>query len=307
MWLWDPKPNNKWYYFGMTKNTHFSGLVSLLSAGFLFGTFGIWIRFLNSDMNSYQQVVFRNIIGVLVACLILYFRKIKIHFSGVSKKYLFLFGLSFPIGAVLFTIALLKTSLMLGVFSFYLGEFVFSLLIGMLVFHEKLTTQKLASLLLALLGFWFFIQPNGIRQINIGMIFGIFGGLFDTIANGFRKHLAGKLDRVVLTLVPLLGGVIVASTLMIVFNGGLSIPTISVTNWVVGLLFGISLFLIQWLTFYGFQHFDLNLGTIAISSEMIFASLFGWMLFAETPRSYDLIGGGMIVLAIVVGNWPKEN
>jgi hypothetical protein len=60
-------------------------------------------------------------------------------------------------------------------------------------------------------------------------MFGIVAGLFDTISNAFRKHLAGKLDRVVLTLVPQVGGIVVA-TVMMVYFGSLALPTISTVN-----------------------------------------------------------------------------
>jgi drug/metabolite transporter (DMT)-like permease len=74
----------------------------------------------------------------------------------------------------------------------------------------------------------------------------------------------------------------------------------------VGILFGSMIFLINYLTLYGFQHFDLNLGTIAISSEVVFATIFGWLVFAEIPRSLDLGGAFFIIIVIIVGNWPVK-
>ena len=284
-------------------NKSLFGLGSLLTAGFLFGSFGIWVRFLSHDMSSYQQIAFRNIIALCIALAIIYFRKLKLSFKGVDLKHLIFFGLAFPTGVIFYTFSMLKTSIMLGIFSFYLGSILFSLLLGMLVFHEKLTTQKIISLILVLTGFYFFIQPNGIAHLNIGMVFGIIAGLFDTISNVFRKHLAGKLDRVVLTLIPQIGGITVATILMGII-GGISMPTISPTSWGVGILFGAILFAVNYLTLYGFQHFDLNLGTIAISTEVVFATLLGWLVFAEVPRTFDIYGGLFIVLAIIVGNWP---
>ena len=153
--------------------------------------------------------------------------------------------------------------------------------------------------------FYFFFSPTGLRSLVLGLVFGILAGLFDTISTAFRKHLAGKLDRVVLTLVPQIGGILVATILIVMF-GGLALPVISTTNWFVGILFGSMIFMINYLTLYGFQHFDLNLGTIAISTEVVFATLFGWLVFAEVPRSLDIYGGLFIVLAIIAGNWPAK-
>lgn len=283
----------------------YSGLASLLLAGLLFGSFGVWVRLLSTDLSSYQQIAFRNIVALVVALSIVFFKKIKLSFSGVPKQHLFLFGLSFPTAVVFFTTSVLKTSIMLSIFSFYFGSILVSLILGILIFKEKITTIKLLSLLTVLFGFYLLLQPEGIVKIDQGMLYGVLAGTFDTISNVFRKHLSGKLDRVVLTLVPQVGGLLVATALM-AYSGSLEMPEISSLNWVVGLVFGSMIFAINYLTLYGFQHFDLNLGTIAISSEVVFASLFGYLIFAETPRIYDVYGAAFIVLAIVIGNWPAS-
>lgn len=283
----------------------YSGLISLLTAGVLFGSFGVWVRLLSSDLSSYQQIAFRNIVALIIAILIIFVAKIKLNFNGVSKKNLLLFGLSFPTAVVFYTASVLNTSIMLSIFSFYFGSIFASLLLGIIIFQEKLTRMKVFSMLAVLIGFYILVQPEGIAQIDRGMLYGVVAGLFDTISNVFRKHLSGKLDRVVLTLVPQIGGLLVATSLMAYF-GDLTLPTISPTNYIVGLIFGGMIFAINYLTLYGFQHFDLNLGTITISSEVVFASLFGWIIFAEVPRTYDLYGATFIILAIIIGNLPSK-
>jgi drug/metabolite transporter (DMT)-like permease len=137
-------------------NISLFGLGSLLTAGLLFGSFGIWVRLLSSDLSSYQQIAFRNIVALIIAVTIIYFRKIKLSFKGVNPKYLILFGISFPIGVIFYTFSMLNTSIMLGIFSFYLGSIPFLLLLGMILFKEKLTPQKIISLLFSALGILLF-------------------------------------------------------------------------------------------------------------------------------------------------------
>lgn len=279
------------------------GLVSLLSSGLIFGSFGVWVRLLSADLSSYQQIAFRNIIALGIALLIIIITKIKINFKGASPKYLFLFGISFPLGVICYTLSVLNTTIMLSIFSFYLGSILSSLVIGILVFKEKLTIQKTLSLALVILGFTFFAK--GLNSLNIGIILGIMGGLFDVVSNSFRKHLAGKINRVVLTLIPQIGGIVVA-TIFMIQSATFQIPSINTSSWLIGIIFGALLFSVNYLLLYGFQHFDLNLGTIAISSEVVFASLFGYLLFAETPSPTDFYGGMLIVAAIVIGNLPPK-
>ena len=279
------------------------GLLSLIFAGLIFGSFGVWVRLLSVDLSSYQQIAFRNVIALGVALLIIITTKIKLNFEGVSTKYLLLFGISFPIGVICYTLSVLNTTIMLSIFSFYLGSIFSSLLIGMLVFKEKLSLQKALSLTLVVVGFSFFAK--GLDSFNVGILLGIVGGLFDVVSNSFRKHLSGKINRVVLTLIPQIGGIIVA-TIFMIQSATFQIPTITTSSWVVGIIFGALLFSVNYLLLYGFQHFDLNLGTIAISSEVVFATLFGYLLFAETPSTTDLYGGLLIVIAIIIGNLPSK-
>lgn len=279
------------------------GLLSLLGSGLIFGSFGVWVRLLSTDLSSYQQIAFRNLIALAIALLTILVTRTKVSFRGASPKYLILFGLSFPVGVICYTLSVLNTSIMLSIFSFYLGSILSSLIIGMLIFKEKLTSQKAISLALVILGFSFFAKD--FQTLNLGIPLGIIGGIFDVVSNSFRKHLAGKINRVVLTLIPQLGGILVASLFML-RSGTFYLPTITWSSWIVGLVFGALLFCVNYLLLYGFQHFDLNLGTIAISSEVVFASLFGYLLFAETPSVTDTYGSLLIVLAIIIGNLPAK-
>lgn len=68
------------------------------------------------------------------------------------------------------------------------------------------------------------------------------------------------------------------------------------------LIFGLLLMLVHFLCTVGFQNFDLNLGTIVMSSEMIFTVIFGMIVFAEFPTILEIIGGIFISLSIVISN-----
>ena len=70
----------------------------------------------------------------------------------------------------------------------------------------------------------------------------------------------------------------------------------------VGLLFGLLLLIINYLLLVGFSNFDLNLGTIIMSSELAFASIFAFLLYKEIPTKYELIAVFFIILSIIVSH-----
>ena len=68
----------------------------------------------------------------------------------------------------------------------------------------------------------------------------------------------------------------------------------------VGIVFGIFHIGLTFLTIYGFQHFDLNLGAIVLSSELFFTILFALFIFGELSATSEVIGAICIVLAITL-------
>ncbi len=281
------------------KNT--KGFLALFIAAIIFGSFGIWIRILNHDLTNYQQIAFRNVIALGVATLVIYFRKIKIQPQQLRNKYVLLFGVSFPLSVIFYTLSILSTKIMTTLFAFYAGELICSLIIGLKYFNEKLSPKKIISFILAMIGLMFFIGSLSDFSISKGFVFGLMAGIFDTVANSFRKYLSGIFDRYFVASIPLIGGFVIA-IILIFFSGQSLTPNVSLTSWGVGLLFGILLFTVNYLLSYGFQHFDLNLGTIIVSAELLFASLFGYLTFGETPLVNELIGGLLIICAIITAN-----
>lgn len=277
------------------------GFFSILLAGFIFGTFGILIRILSKELTDFQQIFFRNLIGFILAVIAIYFFKRSIKFRNVSSTKLFLFSISLPFTIILYTLAILKTKIIIAVASLYLGSIVFSLLIGILFFKEKITAIKIIAVLSALLGLVFFASPLSLSNINIGLIYGVLSGFMDTVSNSFKKHLSGKIDRFTLIAIQMLGGVIV-SLLLMNFSKTLFIPQISFLTIFVSLLFGFLLFLINYLLLVGFSNFDLNLGTIALSSELVFASVLGFIFYKEIPTIKDLIGAALILFSVIKMN-----
>ncbi len=282
-------------------NDKSKGFWALLGAGAIFGSFGIWIKLLSSELSNFQQIAYRNFIALFIAVLIVWYFKIGISLGRVDKKHLIRFGISFPLSVIFFTYSFVVTKIVLGIFSFYVGSILFSLILGIYLFKEKIDTKKVISLIMVLVGLLFFILPVGIDKIDRGIVFGLVAGFFDAVANSYRKYLSGKMHRILLTAIPLFGGLLISVILMLINKQPLISP-ISTNGMIVGLVFGVLLFVVNYLTFVGFSNFDLNLGTIVISSELFFASLFGYLVFNEIPLKNEVIGGVIIILAIVVSN-----
>jgi drug/metabolite transporter (DMT)-like permease len=280
----------------------FKGFIALLLAAIIFASFGIFIRILNQDLGSYQQIIFRNLFGFIISFLpIILLRQSFKSLNKIPKYHLIPYAIAFPLSVVFFTLSILNTKISTTLFSFYTGNLITSLMLGKILFKEKFTKIKAIAFTIVLMGVFIYTYPLTLASFNVGFLLGLIAGLFDTITNVFRKHIAGKADRFVLVNIQMLGGILVASVAALLFNQ-FHIPEISNTSWAIGAIFGIGLIGISYLTLVGFQNFDLNLGTIILSSEVFFAILFAFMFFNEEPKTTELIGATLVFLATGVVN-----
>lgn len=277
------------------------GFLALLLSGIIFGSFGIWIRLLNQELTAYQQIFLRNLIGFLLAATIVIILKQKWSLRGVKPIYVFLYATLFPIAIIFFVFAMLNTRISTAIFAFYASSLLSSLIIGRIFFNDKMSGPKVFSLVLAFLGLGILSYPFSLSTFNWGFVFGVIAGFFDTATNGFRRLLSGKIDRFVLVATQMLGGVIISIILINLVKQSVLVPISSFTL-VIATIFGLLLMSVSFLTLVGFKNFDLNLGTIVISSELVFATIFAALIFKEYPTAKDLIGGLFIAAGIIVSN-----
>jgi drug/metabolite transporter (DMT)-like permease len=281
------------------------GFLSLLLAALIFGSMSIFVRYLGHDFTVYQQIGFRNILGLGIAILLILSLKRKVDLKKIPKKYLFLYALAFPLSVVFYTLAIYQTKVITTIFGLYAGSLLFSLGIGILLFKEKVTVIKALSLLLVFIGLLIYVYPFSLSQLNLGFGFALLAGIADAVANSFRKYLSGKTDRLVLASIPMVGGILVAFAFLTASHQ-LFIPSISPLSWLIGIIFGGLVLSISYLTLVGFQNFDLNLGTIILSSELFFGPMFAFLIFRESPSFFEISGGVLIMAAIVIMNFDRS-
>lgn len=281
---------------------HLKGFFALLACAIIFASFSVFVRILSADFTPYQQIGFRNAIAFVIGLVaVIVSRQSFASLAKVPSKHVFAYTLTFPIAVIFYTLSVLEIKIITTIFGLYLGALLTSLVVGILFFKEKFTVLKLISLGLVLIGLIIYAYPFDGSLVSWGFLLALLSGVFDATANSFRKYLAGKVDRFVLVVLQMVGGLLVAGLLMFVTDQ-LVLPAISFNSWFVGGLFGLSLVAISYLTLVGFQNSDLNIGTIVLSSELFFASLLGLLFFSERVSTAELLGGTCIILATVLAN-----
>jgi drug/metabolite transporter (DMT)-like permease len=56
------------------------------------------------------------------------------------------------------------------------------------------------------------------------------------------------------------------------------------------------------LLLFGFKHVDVNIGTVILSTEIIFALILGFVFYDEVPVAHEIIGGMFIFAASILSS-----
>jgi drug/metabolite transporter (DMT)-like permease len=282
---------------------NWKGFLSLVMAGLAYASFGIWIRLLSRELTDLQQMIFRYFFAVVFALIAIGILKQRLSFAKARPLPLITYVVAFPIELYLFMVAALRIKLSTMIFAFYGASLVFSLILGIVLFKEKLTVLKGISLLLTLVGFIFLGYPFS-QVLSVGFLAAVGSGILDAVVNSARKDLGGKVDRFPLILIQSAAAMI-AMLALLVLNRQEILPSVSPTSWLISVIFGLLIIAVNYLVLVGFRNFDLNLGTILLSSEMIFTPIFALIAFSEMPALQVIIGGVFIAASIVLVNFSE--
>lgn len=183
---------------------------------------------------------------------------------------------------------------------FYAGLTVAGYLAGWRLFAEKIGIERMASLGLAMVGvsmlFGFELQPTQILPGLAALVAGVMGGVEVSLTKKISDRYHSLQILVVLFMVMVLGNGGLALLMGEPLNQAVWIGQ-QLTPWLALVAYAAALLAAMWLVVVGFQRLEASLASIVGLSEVVFAALFGWLVFSEGLDSWQLIGGLLVVLA----------
>jgi drug/metabolite transporter (DMT)-like permease len=275
------------------------GFFSLLISGVLYSTFGILIRFASRSFDTFFQVFLRCLVTACIAAVVVFFRRSKFVLPKVpiTVLVLFLFTPFLSIASLTYAIQSMKAAN--AIFCIYIGYLLTTLGLGIVWYKERITWNKLAALALVFVGVFCFAYPFAPTSF-MSMMFAALAGVLDGISSATCKTL-GIYNKYVLLVYRYSLGMLMALGAILIFNQRPFIPIHIDSVIAVGIL-GAGIFAIDSLWLYGFSHFDLNLGSIVTSVELLIVPGLNAFVLREYITANELIGGLLIFIAIIVVN-----
>lgn len=287
-------------------NPYRKGFAALLLSGFLFSVFGILVRTLGEVFTDYGQVFARMVFVVILLIPILLFKKENII---ISKNYIgkiLLFSFLVLISIVFFTISVGQLKVSSAVFLLYSGNILASIVIGKLFFKENLDRMKIIAFAFCILGISAFSGNWTSEFLLLPILLAVFSGVFEAGTHALRKSLKDLSRNTVLFYQYAIGAAF-SFVFSFTFSQGITNTTVDLKSLAIVILFAVLLLVVGNLLLYGFKNFDLNIGVIVLSSELLFSIIASALLLNEIPSLNEIIGALFIFIAVVIVNVRMED
>lgn len=265
------------------------GALWMLVAGFLFGCMGVFVKFGAAYFSNTELVFYRSIIGLIIMYVIVLQRRGSIatlHWKGHLWR-----GVSGSIALLLFFYCITVLPLATAVTLNYTSPLFLTLLL-MLVFRERFHAPLTIAITLGFIGMILLLRPtleqNQIIPGLLGMISGFFAGI--AMLNVRELGRSGEPEWRIVFYFSLIA-TLISGTIMLFDN----IHQITLHNFLILLGMGICATLAQLALTRAYSTSKTLVASSLSYSAVVFATLFGIVLWGETLSPSSWIGMALII------------
>lgn len=278
------------------------GTYALVVSAILYATMGPLIRIMDSMWSEFGQVAARWAAALGILLLISLWRRIP-RLNTADKKSVLLLSIVTTAEVTLFTYAVIMLSIGNTLIMLYTGSLITSVLIGGVWFKEHINGTKSISLILALCGLALYLDPM-YAQSYIGLCVACASGIANGIGNGVRRNIR-EADKISVMQLQFILGVFLISCITMVSGHGF-VEHVSLLPILATIVFGIIIVSLNYLLLYGFSRVTVTTGSIILSSEIAFGSLFGFLLYNEVLTGTEVLAALLIMTATVLISLEKK-
>jgi drug/metabolite transporter (DMT)-like permease len=274
------------------------GSEALLGAAFLFAFTNVLVREISHMWGDQAQVAVR---FALVWIILIVFSQIKGKKTSIPRSkmtHAVAYSLLAGTAILFFTLSVQATTIANTLFTSNATELFVAFLLGTILLREKLSARKVIAIVLALVGLS--LYSHSILVGSAGIIFGLLAGATTAACNLLAKKLKG-VDLSAIMRMQFGVGTLFMIVLTVLFSPRDIIRTISIECIAATVLFALILIVATRLVLYGFQHSDINVASVILSSQLAFGALLGFFIYQEVLGTNVLISGLLILGAAVIG------
>ncbi|MEM6645103.1 MAG: DMT family transporter [Bacteroidota bacterium] len=276
---------------------HRTGVLLMVGAAFFFSLMTLCVKLIGTRLPALEVVFFRNVFSLVVTAWYLW--RMRTPWRGQRHGLLFVRGLLGFVALVLFFYAIPRLPLAEATLLHFLYP-VFTAILAPLVLGEPTQPRVLAALALCLAGLGFILAPQGIASLD--------GVSLDLLAVG-AALLAAFLAALAYTAIRALQGT--PALLIVLYLPLVAVPASvpflipvfvwpTPTEWAILLGIGIFTQIAQVLMTYALLKATVTKATTGGYAQIVFATLWGLLIFSEVPPLTTFAGMVVICLGIAL-------
>lgn len=280
-------------------NKKLIGGLELLLASAIYGSYGIFYRLI-SEFGEFSQGWVRGLIMIVIFGTIFIFNKNKWrNYQKKDIKWFLIWVVPSSFQPIMTFLAFNNLPVGLVYFLMYAAIVISSFISGTVFYNEKVDNVKLFGLTLVLSGIVLIYGTDITLLSNINVIFALISGVMIGFWNTLTKKLSDKYSEEQMIFTDNLSVVLMGLLLSLIL--GESLPTqISLISWVWIFLFSLISLATGILIVRGFNKVEAQVGSLIVPTEIIFGSIFGYLLFDEKLSLNIYIGGILIFIAAIL-------
>jgi len=272
------------------------GIKYMIASTFFFALMNVGVKFLQS-IPAVEIVFIRSLISLVISFV--YLKAKNIHPWGNNKKILFIRGLAGAAALILYFTTLQAIPLASAVTIQFLAP-IFTTILAIFIVKEKVYAWQWLFFLLSFSGI-LIIQGVDVRITPLYVIIGLFAAVFaGTAYNMIRKLNVSENPMVIifyfpLVTIPLTGPYVAMNWVMPVG-----------VEWVIVLLIGLVTQFAQYFMTRAFQMEELSKAASLKYLSIVYALIFGYIIFGETFDWRSYVGIGVVLLGVFLNIWYKQ-
>lgn len=285
----------------MPKSNKKLGIISILFATFFFSLFGIFTRILSDSMGVFYQLSVRVLIIGLIFLIIGFLSKKIIPIDKQDYSLFLLRGLLIVIDAFSFYIAINRLPLGLTMFLFYGFSVASNFIYGSFFLKEKINKIKILSLIFAFFGL-LSIYFGDIHNISIiPSLFAMISGTCFGLTTSTSKKLTGKYSIFQVNFMAYFISFLIGLILLFLTKEPVNLM-LPYNIWLAMIGFCTFVVVGMYLALYGFSQIEAQKASLLLLFELVFIVIFGYLLYNEIPSLTSLVGGFLIIIALIIPN-----
>ncbi|MBI2483974.1 DMT family transporter [Candidatus Uhrbacteria bacterium] len=281
------------------------GASALFAVSLIYGVSAIIYRLIGLEFGVFYTTLTRNIIMFAIACMIVLALKQWLPILSGDIRWFALLGAAGALANATFFLALNLLPIGTALFFFYACATIASFAYGILFFAERTTPHAYVGLILGISGLIVLFSETVRYAPILFIVIACLAGILEATWNIFSKKISSRYPLAQILAIDAAIAAII-SLAIVLLTGEKILPPSFTTSWIAIFASSITVLAGSYLIIFGYRYMEAHRGSIILLLEVVFGSIFAFLLFNESLSSYTIAGGLLIGAGVIVMNYNNR-